>query len=524
MAIRPIDDAVEHSSRSLAGRYTRRSVLGRAGQAAVVVAGGPALAVMLAEEAEARVCGQSGVAPKCPTYDCDHTWGWCWYASGCCTDGLLKKICDCCAPNTPHPVGYCPSGTRVFCIVESCGTDPRVQRKPITTMPTDDSFELLGRIRRFRFPNGSPTAVFGSDQSLALASVAFPVASIVDGPIHLVPRTELLESTLAEIERAGVRHVVAVGPSPDDGAVARHLTPRGISFTRIGASEDPSALSLEVAAWAAGRGVTGLVGVGLSDAASITPPLSLGTGLASRARLPIVIGTAAIQAAVDGSAGITWQAPPTAHLLGQEAATVPLAGAVTYVDASAPALAERVNTAAAALGGSAICPVFASSTSPTMWASAHLGQPLVVHDPATPRGRCGTCPSPEVRPPPASWRGSTAASPARRCTRCSRHSTASTRTSSSACPARGSRHLATPARAAARPRPAGPRSRPRARAPGTALGLGVGLAVTPTRPGCGDDSHARAGHRCLAGRRRPRALVALRPLGRRDRGAHRARA
>lgn len=69
------DEIVERWGRRTAARTTRRAFLGRVGKAAVLVAGGPAL---LVERAEARVCGQSGVAPKCPTFACDmpdSVWG-----------------------------------------------------------------------------------------------------------------------------------------------------------------------------------------------------------------------------------------------------------------------------------------------------------------------------------------------------------------------------------------------------------------------------------------------------------------
>ena len=79
---------------------------------------------------------QSGITPKCDTFDCvgpGDVWGWCWYASdGCCANGGLKKICDCCTVNYPNVHGYCPSGTNVRCIVESCGTDPRVLKVALT--------------------------------------------------------------------------------------------------------------------------------------------------------------------------------------------------------------------------------------------------------------------------------------------------------------------------------------------------------------------------------------------------------
>ncbi len=382
MAWRRVDELVEATSRRTATRLTRRSFLGRAGQAAVLVASGPALATVLAEEAEARVCGQSGVAPKCPTYDCDHTWGWCWYASGCCTDGLLKKICDCCAPNTPHPVGYCPSGTRVFCIVESCGTDPRLQRKAITRFPTDDNFRLLADIRRFRWPAGSPVAVFGDESSLARASVAFPVASVVDGPLFLVGRGRITADVLDELRRMGVRHVYAVGGVPDDGVARDLLDPLGIGLTRVGTAEDPGELSLEVAAWLAqgptGRPSHGFVAVGRADSGAITVPLGVAVALASRLRLPLVIGAPEAQRA---RAEVPWSATPAIHLVGAEAAATGIGGARAHTGPTPMELAEQANVVAAEAGASAICPIILSHTSPAVWAAGHLGQPVVLHEP-----------------------------------------------------------------------------------------------------------------------------------------------
>src|SRR5690606_38039247 len=50
---------------------------------------------------------------------------------GCCADGGLKKICDCCGRDFPNVHGYCPAGTNVFCIMESCHGDPRVMPVPV---------------------------------------------------------------------------------------------------------------------------------------------------------------------------------------------------------------------------------------------------------------------------------------------------------------------------------------------------------------------------------------------------------
>ena len=95
-----VDLVTERAARWLAARTSRRTFLSTSAKVAIVGTGGVAISQVFSSRAEARVCGQSGTSPKCPTYDCvgpDVAWGWCWYASpGCCANGGLKKICDCC--------------------------------------------------------------------------------------------------------------------------------------------------------------------------------------------------------------------------------------------------------------------------------------------------------------------------------------------------------------------------------------------------------------------------------------------
>ncbi|MBW3533908.1 MAG: hypothetical protein KY453_01610, partial [Gemmatimonadetes bacterium] len=64
-----IDRITERLGRWTASRSTRRSFLGRTGKVAMLVASGPTVATLLAGRAEARVCGQSGVSPKCADFD-----------------------------------------------------------------------------------------------------------------------------------------------------------------------------------------------------------------------------------------------------------------------------------------------------------------------------------------------------------------------------------------------------------------------------------------------------------------------
>jgi hypothetical protein len=170
--------------------------------------------LLVNDEAEARVCGQSGVSGKCATYDCDEgVWGWCWYATGCCAGGALKKICDCCSPvNNVH--GYCPSGTNVLCIVESCGADPRLQVVPIRRIPTDDPVAIAAGASRSRFAEGGAAEVWlvHPDDAL-LAAVLAPPASWGGRPLLLAAGANLGAPLVAELQRLGTRKVVLHGPN-----------------------------------------------------------------------------------------------------------------------------------------------------------------------------------------------------------------------------------------------------------------------------------------------------------------------
>ena len=243
-----IDTVVERLGRGIAARTTRRGFLAQAGRVAVVVAGGSAASLALEEPAIARVCGQSGVSPKCATFDCDATWGWCWYARGCCADGALKKICDCCAPNTPNPVGYCPSGTRVKCIVESCGADPRLQTKIIRRLRSYDPVELAVTVSQTRFPQtGRPVAVLGDAGDSGFAALAAGLTRIADAPV-LLSAPDLLDARASdEIARVAAEFVLLVGRfSP---VVEAALVAQGRTVRRLTSAADPVVASAEVAKW-----------------------------------------------------------------------------------------------------------------------------------------------------------------------------------------------------------------------------------------------------------------------------------
>jgi hypothetical protein len=369
---------VEGVSRWLAGRSTRRSFLGKLGRGAVLVAGGSTLATLLVgDEAEARVCGQSGVSGKCPTYDCDNgVWGWCWYATGCCADGALKKICDCCAPvNNVH--GYCPSGTNVLCIVESCGTDPRVQVVALRRIPTDEPVAIAAGASRVRNAEGSAQEVWlvESGQTL-LASVVAPIAARKGVPMLLAGGDWLGSHLIAELQRLGTRKVVLRGPglSPRlDAELARY----GVATDRLdvdGSIGAVTQLADNAAADALRAGVRRAVciePVGLSGAAA-----PIAAALAASKGYPLIVGVDRARAA-----GFT-----LTYLIGPEAAA--RAGEVpgghplgddtwAALSASVADIALRVEGASGgglamvAEGGAALLPLLAA------------GGPILLHAPGS---------------------------------------------------------------------------------------------------------------------------------------------
>ncbi|MFT7599298.1 MAG: hypothetical protein ACI8TP_002227 [Acidimicrobiales bacterium] len=242
------DAAVERLSRWTAARTTRRSFLHRLGQFAVMVAAGPTIAGFLLKRAEARVCGQSGVTPKCDTFDCngpDDIWGWCWYANdGCCRNDGLKKICDCCTVDYPNVHGYCPSGSNVRCIVESCGTDPRVLHAALTPIGWEDGGYNNAAIRENH--RSATRAVIVPIADAWAQVIAAPLAGTIGAPMVTVGPTGPSLTDLNTMYLAGVRKVLAVGAM--DVTVAASFAARGIDYQSVADSLDHGQLSIDVAA------------------------------------------------------------------------------------------------------------------------------------------------------------------------------------------------------------------------------------------------------------------------------------
>jgi hypothetical protein len=254
------DSLTERAARWLAARTTRRSFIGGVGKVGLLAAGGTLVTTVLSERAEARVCGQSGRSPKCPTYDCfpPSVWGWCWYAgnASCCADGGLKKICDCCRADHPNVHGYCPDGTNVFCIVESCLEDPRVMKVPVSPLNGRTISELSIQRTTPLAAASISTVVLADPTDRFAASLAIPVAARLGAAVLSSDRNALEPSVLAEITRLGAKRVIAVGPGFGAGLIGALSTIPGVtSVGHLGVNPSVAVASVEIAQWLVGEGM-----------------------------------------------------------------------------------------------------------------------------------------------------------------------------------------------------------------------------------------------------------------------------
>lgn len=245
---RRVDDRIERISRWTAARLTRRSFFHRAGQVAMMVAAGPVVSNILIRQADARVCGQSGVTPKCSTFDCngtDDVWGWCWYANdGCCANESLKKICDCCTVNYPNVHGYCPSGTNVRCIVESCGQDPRLLKVELAPIAwaADTGYHHAAILAGHA--SASTIVVAPADNEWAIL-VGAPLAGVLGAPLLPITSAGLSSADIDLLERLGTTRMLSVGELAADalGSLSSY------DLREVSAATNPSDLSIDVAAY-----------------------------------------------------------------------------------------------------------------------------------------------------------------------------------------------------------------------------------------------------------------------------------
>lgn len=293
-----VDRLTESAARWTASRLSRRTFLANAGKVAVATAAGSAVTAVLAQQAQARVCGQSGVSPKCPTFDCVEpaAWGYCWYASpGCCTNGGLKKICDCCLKGWPNVQGYCPTGSAVYCVVESCLEDPRVQSVILdrwtATNPVSASLQRIGTM------TGAPVVVLANAADTLSASLGAPIARELNAPLVGVDPANVPNELLEAFKRLQTSRVVLAGGGFTAQTIAG-LTAAGFAVEElapgIGVSDAASA-SVAVARWLIARtGRPELIVIGTDGPAGSVAPAA--AAFAAGRRSPLVVGVDAAAA------------------------------------------------------------------------------------------------------------------------------------------------------------------------------------------------------------------------------------
>ena len=228
---------------------------------------------------------------------------------------------------------------------------------------------MAAAVRELRFPGRSPELVLGDGESPLLGAVATPLATLVNGPVLLVPNADLDGAVLAEIERRGTVVVKVVGPALPP-TIDAALAERGIAVERVGSSPDPASFSAEVAAWV--RWVFGdrpyvcVEPGGLSAAAA-----PLAAAFAASKGWPLVVG-----AGTAGSGG-------AAYLVGPEAAARAgeLLGPVPVAAPTLLGLSLDLASIARAEGGSPSTVALAPHSSPVTLALAGLGAPIVLHEP-----------------------------------------------------------------------------------------------------------------------------------------------
>jgi hypothetical protein len=304
-----VDSTTEFAARWLAARSTRRSFLAGVARVAMIGVGTKAVSAVLSDQAQARVCGQSGTSPMCPTYDCvgpDVVFGYCWYASpGCCANGGLKKICDCCGIGYKNVQGYCPQGSAVYCVVESCLEDPRVQSVPLERYVVADPIEASIAALIDRGADTTATVVLVSAEDPLLVAVAMPVASELGAPLVACDRNSLSAILVDELKRVGVRRVVTVGPI--SASMLSALEALGATtIDRITTAADQANISLETAKWLAQRtGFYEAVCIGAGGAAVTLAPVA--GAYAAQRRRPLLISADAVGAFLgDRTAGVAF--------------------------------------------------------------------------------------------------------------------------------------------------------------------------------------------------------------------------
>lgn len=288
-----LDTKVEQLGRWTAKRTTRRSFLHRFSQLAVFVAVGPLVSNLLLRKADARVCGQSGVTPKCDTFGCDGegaVWGWCWYASdGCCKDDGLKKICDCCVADYPNVHGYCPAGTNVACIVESCGNDPRLNTVDLTPVVWNEHNGYLSSAALAGNESATKVVIVEEEDPWRIY-VAAPLAGALGVPLLTCNSDGLSDLDTEIISQLGVTQALVVGDI--SGSAANALDAAGLTSRSVAQGTEIGAISQAVAEFIVRiSNVNRSVSIATTGLSADAAPLA--ATFAAIAGFPIVIGESA---------------------------------------------------------------------------------------------------------------------------------------------------------------------------------------------------------------------------------------
>ena len=222
-------------------------------------------------------------------------------ADACCAGGGLKKICDCCVTDFPNVHGYCPAGTNVKCLVESCGADPRVLTTPVERV-VGDAATLSAFMSSRRFTAGSAPVVVLADLDDAFAPAIGGPFAVATGAAYLVaPRAGLSSLVRGEVSRLRSTRALMVGAGLVGTSAERDLRSLGLDVQLAGAGTDAASLSAELA-----TKIRAANGSRRAFAVDATPTSSLAIvgAAAAAAGHPVLVGAeTARQAAFRGAGG-----------------------------------------------------------------------------------------------------------------------------------------------------------------------------------------------------------------------------
>ncbi|MEM7325166.1 MAG: hypothetical protein AAF531_18900, partial [Actinomycetota bacterium] len=258
--------------------------------------------------------------------------------------------------------GYCPSGTNVRCIVESCGTDPRVLNVALT--PLEWAGATGYHHAAVQLGHASATkAVVADDSDRWMQYIAAPLAGTLGIPLLGIGPNGASAEDIALLNSLGVTEVIAVGPVSATGT----LTAAGFTVDQVTTASDLATISQQVADHITKindihRTVT-VEAAGLS--AEVAPAAA---AFAALGGYPLVVGSATALAI----------GYPTLYV-GPEPAEVAVSGNRTVATSAVDLSIELADLAAAIPHVSPNRIAIAPSGSSDAVGLVNLGVPLVLH-------------------------------------------------------------------------------------------------------------------------------------------------